>query len=169
MSVGNHPGGFRTYLTADGGRHWTITNQNTNPQAFYDCMAFFDREHGLILSDPVNGRFRILITANGGQSWRVDPARERAEGALAQRVRVRGQQRVHHDLGHARRLVRQRRHPGIPGVPLDGRRRELEGDPDPAPSGRRRRHVRARVPLRRQGLAIGGDFASPRTRRTRSL
>ena len=75
MSIGNAPGDFRTYLTADGGRHWRITNRNANPQAFYDCMAFFDRRHGLILSDPVNGRFRILITANGGRSWRIDPAR----------------------------------------------------------------------------------------------
>ena len=74
MSIGNHPGDFRTYLTGDGGRHWRITNVNQNPQAFYDCMAFFDRRHGLIMSDPVNGRFRILITANGGRSWRIDPA-----------------------------------------------------------------------------------------------
>jgi photosystem II stability/assembly factor-like uncharacterized protein len=74
MSIGNHPGDFRTYLTADGGRHWRITNRNTNSQAFYDCMAFFNRSRGLILSDPVNGRFRILITTNGGRSWRVDPA-----------------------------------------------------------------------------------------------
>ncbi|MGN6377478.1 MAG: WD40/YVTN/BNR-like repeat-containing protein [Gaiellales bacterium] len=74
MSIGNHPGDFRTYLTADGGRHWRITNQNTNPQAFYDCMAFFNRSRGLILSDPVNGRFRILITTNGGRSWHVNPA-----------------------------------------------------------------------------------------------
>ena len=75
MSIGDHPGDFRTYLTSDGGRHWRVTNQNTNPQAFYDCMSFFDRRHGLILSDPVNGRFRILITANGGRSWHVNPAR----------------------------------------------------------------------------------------------
>jgi hypothetical protein len=38
-------------------------------------MAFFDREHGLVLSDPVNGRFRILLTADGGRTWRIDPAR----------------------------------------------------------------------------------------------
>jgi len=74
MSIGDHPGDFRTYLTSDGGRHWRVTNRNTNPQAFYDCMAFFDRRHGLILSDPVNGRFRILLTADGGRSWHVDPA-----------------------------------------------------------------------------------------------
>ena len=75
MSVGNHPGDFRIYATADGGRHWRITNRNTNAQAFYDCMAFFDARHGLVLSDPVNGRFRILITSDGGRSWRIDPAR----------------------------------------------------------------------------------------------
>jgi photosystem II stability/assembly factor-like uncharacterized protein len=75
MSVGDHPRDFRTYLTSDGGRHWRITNQNRNPQAFYDCMAFFGRRRGLLLSDPVNGRFRILITADGGRSWHIDPAR----------------------------------------------------------------------------------------------
>jgi photosystem II stability/assembly factor-like uncharacterized protein len=75
MSIGDHPGDFRTYLTADGGRHWRITNRNSNAQAFYDCMSFFNRRHGLLLSDPVNGRFRILITTNGGRSWRIDPAR----------------------------------------------------------------------------------------------
>jgi photosystem II stability/assembly factor-like uncharacterized protein len=75
MSVGDHPGDFRTYLTADGGRHWRITNQNRNPQAFYDCMAFFGRRRGLVLSDPVNGRFRILITADGGRRWRTDRSR----------------------------------------------------------------------------------------------
>ncbi len=75
MSVGAHPGDFRIYLTRDGGRHWRITNRNRSPQAFYDCMAFFDRRRGLVLSDPVNGRFRILITSDGGRHWRIDPAR----------------------------------------------------------------------------------------------
>jgi photosystem II stability/assembly factor-like uncharacterized protein len=75
MSVGNGPGTFRTYRTADGGAHWRLTNQNHNPQAFYDCMSFFSPRRGLILSDPVNGKFRILITGDGGRSWHVDPPR----------------------------------------------------------------------------------------------
>jgi photosystem II stability/assembly factor-like uncharacterized protein len=75
MSVGDHPGDFRIYLTADGGRHWRVTNRNRNAQAFYDCMTFFDRRHGLVLSDPVDGRFRILLTHDGGRHWRIDPAR----------------------------------------------------------------------------------------------
>ena len=36
---------------------------NDDPNAFYDCMAFFDRHRGLALSDPVQGRFRILATS----------------------------------------------------------------------------------------------------------
>ena len=49
--------------------------QNTEPTAFYDCMAFFDKHRGLALSDPINGRFRILATTRrragaGGSSMR---------------------------------------------------------------------------------------------------
>jgi photosystem II stability/assembly factor-like uncharacterized protein len=75
MSVGDDPGAFRIYRTSDGGRHWRITNQNRHPDAFYDCIAFFDRKRGLVMSDPVEGRFRILVTADGGRSWRVSPPR----------------------------------------------------------------------------------------------
>src|SRR6266702_4613671 len=45
----------RLYVTANGGRSWRLAYQNTNPQAFFDCMAFFDPRHALALSDPVNG------------------------------------------------------------------------------------------------------------------
>jgi photosystem II stability/assembly factor-like uncharacterized protein len=64
----------RIYVTLDVGRHWTPTFVNDDPNAFYDCMDFFDRRHGLALSDPVDGRFRIIATNDGGQSWHVVPA-----------------------------------------------------------------------------------------------
>ena len=48
----------RIYRTADGGRTWTLAFQNTDPQAFYDCMAWFDKHRGLALSDPVMLRER---------------------------------------------------------------------------------------------------------------
>jgi photosystem II stability/assembly factor-like uncharacterized protein len=63
----------RLYVTANGGRTWSLAYQNTNPQAFFDCMAFFNPRHGLVLSDPVNGRFRILATRDGGRNWTVLP------------------------------------------------------------------------------------------------
>ncbi len=37
-------------------------------------MTFYDGRHGLAVSDPVNGRFRIIATSDGGRSWRVRPA-----------------------------------------------------------------------------------------------
>jgi photosystem II stability/assembly factor-like uncharacterized protein len=61
----------RVYVTADGGSHWTLTFVNAEPQAFYDCMTFFDDRRGLALSDPVNGRFRLIATDDGGWSWHV--------------------------------------------------------------------------------------------------
>ena len=61
----------RVYVTSNGGQSWTLAFLNEDLNAFYDCMAFFDRHRGLALSDPVQGRFRILATSDGGQSWRV--------------------------------------------------------------------------------------------------
>jgi photosystem II stability/assembly factor-like uncharacterized protein len=52
---------------------WAASFQNDDPAAFYDCITFLDRRHGLALSDPVGGKFRILATADGGRTWRVRP------------------------------------------------------------------------------------------------
>jgi photosystem II stability/assembly factor-like uncharacterized protein len=64
----------RIYLTSDGGKSWKPTFINQDAAAFYDCMAFEDEDHGLAMSDPVNGKFRIIETWNGGATWDVvDP------------------------------------------------------------------------------------------------
>jgi photosystem II stability/assembly factor-like uncharacterized protein len=70
LSIGNGADS-RVYVTSDAGRTWTLGFQNDDPNAFYDCMTFFDRKRGLALSDPVDGRFRIIATSDGGQSWHV--------------------------------------------------------------------------------------------------
>jgi photosystem II stability/assembly factor-like uncharacterized protein len=53
------------YVTSDARQHWTLTFTNGDPDAFYDCMTFFDSQRGLALSDPVDGRFRIIATDDG--------------------------------------------------------------------------------------------------------
>ncbi|HXT19284.1 MAG TPA: oxidoreductase, partial [Thermoanaerobaculia bacterium] len=73
LSIGNGSDS-RVYVTSDAGRHWTLGFVNDDPNAFYDCMTFFDRRHGLALSDPVDGRFRLIVTHDGGRTWRVLPA-----------------------------------------------------------------------------------------------
>jgi photosystem II stability/assembly factor-like uncharacterized protein len=71
LSIGDTTDAFRVYVTSDGGRTWTQTFVNTEPDAFYDCMTFFDSRRGLALSDPVGGKFRIIATDDGGLHWRV--------------------------------------------------------------------------------------------------
>jgi photosystem II stability/assembly factor-like uncharacterized protein len=70
MSIGELPSDFRIYVTANGGQTWSLTQQNTNPGAFYDCMTFFDDRRGLLLSDPPDGQhFLVLATEDGGLHW----------------------------------------------------------------------------------------------------
>jgi len=66
----------RIYRTADGGQTWSLVFTNDNPNAFYDCMTFFNRKIGLAVSDPPDGiKFRIIKTTDGGRTWNiVDPA-----------------------------------------------------------------------------------------------
>lgn len=65
----------RVFRTDDAGATWTESFRNTDPRAFYDCLTFFDRRHGIALGDPVDGTYRILSTADGGRSWRVLPSK----------------------------------------------------------------------------------------------
>ncbi|WP_425471881.1 WD40/YVTN/BNR-like repeat-containing protein [Streptomyces piniterrae] len=64
----------RVFRTDDAGATWTESFRNTDPRAFYDCLTFFDRRHGIALGDPVDGKYRILSTADGGRSWRLLPS-----------------------------------------------------------------------------------------------
>lgn len=59
----------RIYKTRDRGAHWELQFTNHDPKGFLDCMAFWDEQHGIVVGDPVGGRFQILRTANGGKSW----------------------------------------------------------------------------------------------------
>ena len=58
----------RIYKTTDGGASWTTQFTNQDPDAFYDCFAFWTPRRGLAHSDPVNDRFPVLRTTNG-QTW----------------------------------------------------------------------------------------------------
>lgn len=67
MSIG--PGEqSRIYKTTDGGEHWQLQFTNRDPKAFYDCFSFWDRMHGIAVSDSVDGKFPLLITTDGS-TW----------------------------------------------------------------------------------------------------
>ncbi len=64
----------RIYRTTDGGTTWDQAFVNDDPAAFYDCMAFYPGgRRGLVMGDPVDGKFRILATDDFGRSWSVLP------------------------------------------------------------------------------------------------
>jgi len=64
LSIGNGTDS-RIYKTVDGGATWTLQFQNQDPNAFYDCFAFWTPRRGLAQSDSVNGRFPVIRTLDG--------------------------------------------------------------------------------------------------------
>jgi photosystem II stability/assembly factor-like uncharacterized protein len=65
----------RIYHTRDAGRSWTLQYADSTPGMFFDAISFWDAEHGIAVSDPVDGRFVVVRTDDGGRRWtRVPPA-----------------------------------------------------------------------------------------------
>jgi photosystem II stability/assembly factor-like uncharacterized protein len=77
----------RIYQTADGGQTWTLRFKTRTKMPFFDALAFWDRQHGLAMSDPVNGRFLIVATDDGGKTWQPVPG-DKMPPALDRRRRV---------------------------------------------------------------------------------
>ncbi|UGQ44644.1 WD40/YVTN/BNR-like repeat-containing protein [Massilia endophytica] len=68
MSAG--PGdASRVYRTTDGGATWKLAITNPDPAGFWDAIAFWDSNNGIMFGDPVKGAFQVLVTADGGASW----------------------------------------------------------------------------------------------------
>ena len=77
----------RIYKTTGGGKNWTLQFINKDPKGFFDCMAFWDRDRGIAVGDPVDGKFQLLRTENG-KDWKSIPASSlppavEGEGAFA--------------------------------------------------------------------------------------
>jgi photosystem II stability/assembly factor-like uncharacterized protein len=74
----------RIYKTTDGGDRWALLYPNTDRDGYWDAIAFWDSTHGIVLGDPVNGRFTILTTSDG-TTWQSQkgPVAEKDEGAFA--------------------------------------------------------------------------------------
>jgi photosystem II stability/assembly factor-like uncharacterized protein len=62
-------GQARIYRTADGGKNWKQVLEEKRAGIFFDAVAFWDRSHGIVLSDPIEGKFALFTTADGGATW----------------------------------------------------------------------------------------------------
>lgn len=87
LSIGSGPAS-RIFKTTDAGATWQPQFANQDPDAFFDALAFWDADHGIAVSDSVNGRFVLITTEDGGRAWtpvqadRLPPALPN-EGAFA--------------------------------------------------------------------------------------
>ncbi len=63
----------RIYKTTNSGQTWSLVYQTQQPGVFFDGMDFWDKQHGIVFSDPVNNKWFILTTDNGGQTWQQVP------------------------------------------------------------------------------------------------
>jgi hypothetical protein len=63
----------RLYETLDGGATWRLLFRNPDPAGFWDGIAFHDKD-GLLVGDPVDGKFTVFHTKDLGQHWTRDPS-----------------------------------------------------------------------------------------------
>lgn len=63
--------------TADGGATWKVVYENKTKGMFLDAMEFWNVQAGIVIGDPVNGRFFVTRSFDGGKSWQDVPEMNR--------------------------------------------------------------------------------------------
>ena len=83
LSIG--PGaGSRIYQTSDGGAHWAAQFTNADPDAFFDCLDFWEARRGIVVGDAQEGRTGLLLTNDGGVHWTRVPASSAPEASAGE-------------------------------------------------------------------------------------
>lgn len=148
----------RIYRTTDGGATWDPAFVNDDEAAFYDCMAFYPGgRRGLVMSDPVEGRFRILATSDFGRSWQVLPDDKMPEAsteygfaASGDCLVTAGRSAYFGSGGGAARIFRS-----------DDFGRSWTATDSTIPAGEAAGVFALAFRTPRQGIAVGGDFNDP--------
>ncbi|HUM97496.1 MAG TPA: oxidoreductase [Chitinophagaceae bacterium] len=55
--------------TTDGGDNWKVVYENKTKGMFLDAMEFWNEQAGIVIGDPIDGRFFISRTFDGGNTW----------------------------------------------------------------------------------------------------
>ncbi len=64
-------------ITKDGGETWQQTYYNNKAGMFLDAMEFWNLNSGIVIGDPIDGKFFILRTFDGGKKWQEIPLANR--------------------------------------------------------------------------------------------
>lgn len=59
--------------TTDGGDNWKVVYENKTSGMFLDAMEFWNLNSGIVIGDPIDGKFFIARTFDGGINWRTLP------------------------------------------------------------------------------------------------
>ncbi len=59
--------------TSDGGETWKVVYENKAKGIFLDAMEFWNEQAGIIVGDPIDGRFFVTRTFDGGNTWQDIP------------------------------------------------------------------------------------------------
>ncbi|HAN65096.1 MAG TPA: oxidoreductase [Chitinophagaceae bacterium] len=59
--------------TTDGGQNWQLVYKNDKKGMFLDAMEFWNEQSGIVIGDPIDGRFFIARTFDNGVSWNEIP------------------------------------------------------------------------------------------------
>jgi photosystem II stability/assembly factor-like uncharacterized protein len=55
--------------TNDGGENWKVVYENRTKGMFLDAMEFWNDNAGIVIGDPVDGKFFIARTFDNGATW----------------------------------------------------------------------------------------------------
>ncbi len=59
--------------TLNGGDEWKVVYENKTKGMFLDAMEFWNEQSGIVIGDPVNGKFFVARSFDGGTHWREIP------------------------------------------------------------------------------------------------
>jgi len=59
--------------TTDGGATWKVVYENNKKGMFLDAMEFWNKESGIVIGDPIDGKFFVVRSFDGGDSWKEIP------------------------------------------------------------------------------------------------
>ena len=74
--------------TTNGGNSWQVVYENKTKGMFLDAMEFWNEKAGIVVGDPIDGRFFIARTMDNGSTWQENvldkrPLADSGEGCFA--------------------------------------------------------------------------------------